>query len=510
MPMELRTKSANRLNAIAAMLIFALVCVFNFAPRAWAQPAYGEAPNPKTFPYRDLTKELANKTTGTYTVTTVGDVLMIEPISREMDPRILKILHDADTTVGNMEVNIVDRRNWTSGFAENFSPKETAADVKALGFEMMNGANNHSWDMTAEGSMSTAKWLDEQGIPLSGVGPNLATARMPVFQLTPKGRVAMLSAAAGVMGVSGIASDKNGDMGIERWGVNAVRSTIWNVVTREQLENLRAMRDQIVARREEIKDSAPIAVPKNDPDRVQLFSANYMAGPKIGDYYYEINKQDQQANLVAIRNAKEYSDFAIYQLHAHNPPTAFQSVYTGHYPTQFVTDFAHQLIDNGADIFLGSGLHSMQGIEIYKGRSIFYDLGEFIIQEVRIDAPDIPRGMTSLEAGELPKQRLQEPWVLMAVMATSKYQDGKLAEIRLQPVDLGVGQKRPWSKMGIPQIPSPEMANEILTKLQEYSEPYHTTISIENGVGIIRIPLDATVPVGGEIHATLSKAKGAE
>src|SRR6187431_2708544 len=59
---------------------------------------------------RDLTRELANKTTGTYTVTAVGDVLMQEPMSTLISPELLEVLRGADTTVGNMEVYMVDRR----------------------------------------------------------------------------------------------------------------------------------------------------------------------------------------------------------------------------------------------------------------------------------------------------------------------------------------------------------------------------------------------------------------
>ena len=77
---------------------------------------------------RDLSKELANKTKGTYIVTAVGDVLMQEPMSRKMSPELLEVLRSADTTVGNMEVYLVDRRNWTQGFGNNWSPKEMAKD----------------------------------------------------------------------------------------------------------------------------------------------------------------------------------------------------------------------------------------------------------------------------------------------------------------------------------------------------------------------------------------------
>ena len=108
-----------------------------------------------------------------------------------------------------------------------------------------------------------------------------------------------------------------------------------------------------------------------------------------------------------------------------------RQVYVDHYPNQFVIDFAHAVIDNGADMFLGHGVHTLQGIEIYKGRPIFYNLGEFVLHEIVVDESDVPPGMTPIEADELPTERLQQPHTLMAVMATSKYQDGKLVEVRL-------------------------------------------------------------------------------
>jgi hypothetical protein len=283
-----------------------------------------------------------------------------------------------------------------------------------------------------------------------------------------------------------------------------VHTTTWNVVTRPQLEFLRGMRDEIVARRGELKDSAPIAIPKNDPDRVQIFNDNYIVGPKIGEYHYEIDKEDLQGNLLAIRTTKEYSNFAIFTMHTNQNRYAFQSLYIDHYPNQFVIDFAHALIDNGADMFLNHGVHSLQGIEIYKGKPIFYDLGEFVLHEILVEGSDVPPGMTPIEAEELPTDRLAQPYTLSSVMATSKYQDGKLVEVRLYPLDLGVGKNRPWSNMAIPQMASPELAQDILTKVQEYSAPFGTKISIENGVGVIRVPPEATVPIGAGIRSTFT------
>ena len=43
--------------------------------------------------------------------------------------------------------------------------------------------------------------------------------------------------------------------------------------------------------------------------------------------------------------------------------------------------FAHELIDMGVDAILGHHPHQFQGIEIYKGRPIFYSLGNFIFDQ---------------------------------------------------------------------------------------------------------------------------------
>lgn len=40
--------------------------------------------------------------------------------------------------------------------------------------------------------------------------------------------------------------------------------------------------------------------------------------------------------------------------------------------------YARRLIDNGADMIIGCGSHTLQEVQIYKNRSIYYSLGDFI------------------------------------------------------------------------------------------------------------------------------------
>jgi hypothetical protein len=178
------TRAWSHASAMAITLAAALA----LPVLASAQPTR-EMPDPKTFPYRDLTKELANKMTGTYTVAVVGDVLLQEAVTSLIDPKLQKILREADTTVGNMEFYLVDRRNWPYGHDNNWAPKELARGMADLGFDLLGPGEAQGGE---EGMKSSIKYLDEVGIQIAGYGPNLSTARMPAFQHTPKGTVSMI------------------------------------------------------------------------------------------------------------------------------------------------------------------------------------------------------------------------------------------------------------------------------------------------------------------------------
>ena len=496
----MKTRLKLGVSAIALACVLASVSVLTQQQESGLQPYT-----------RDLTKELANKMKGSYVVAAVGDLLMQEPMGKMIDPAIQKILRDADTTIGNKEGYVIDSRNWPYGHDNNWGPKELAQDVADLGFDILAPGEG---DGGEEGMKSSALWYSKVGIPIAGQGPNLATARMPVFQQLAKGRVAVVGAfpvpdrGAGSNGR--IAANRNGNNGMDRFGMNPLRLTVWNVVTPQMLQQFKTMKEAIVARRFEPDVARPIAVGAEPADRVTLFAdQRYMAGPKPGLYHYEMNAGDLEAQVLAIRNAKEYADFAMFTMHVHQNRSAFQAYSQDNYPADYMIELTHKLVDNGMDMYVGHGNHTMQGIEIYKGRPIFYNLGNFSV--MRFGADDTPNGtgMTTIERSDEGEQWLQQYENLVAMVAQTKYQDGVLQEIRIHPVDLGVDRsKRPWSKMSIPMTPSPELANRILSDIQKFSEPFGTKIAIENGVGVIRVPPTATVPIGGDVRTTFRPAAG--
>jgi poly-gamma-glutamate capsule biosynthesis protein CapA/YwtB (metallophosphatase superfamily) len=142
----------------------------------------------------------------------------------------------------------------------------------------------------------------------------------------------------------------------------------------------------------------------------------------------------------------------------------------------------------------------VQGIEIYKGRPIFYNQGNIGVDLVRgLDSTPDSHGMTRTELTE--RQRagfFNDESTSIAYVANTTYRDGKLVEIRIYPVDIGLGT-RPWSRENIPTTPTPDKARSILERIQKYSEPFGTKITIENNIGVIRVPSEATVDVGGDL-----------
>jgi hypothetical protein len=81
---------------------------------------------------------------------------------------------------------------------------------------------------------------------------------------------------------------------------------------------------------------------------------------------------------------------------------------------------------------------------------------------------------------------IQHPDNFVALLVSSHFENGKLAEVKIYPVDCG-GLDRPGSQAGIPRKGTPEFADRILKEVVEYSKPFGTKIEIKDGVGIIRL-----------------------
>jgi len=74
--------------------------------------------------------------------------------------------------------------------------------------------------------------------------------------------------------------------------------------------------------------------------------------------------------LRAVRNAASVSDLVVVMIH--------WGVELDAGPRRYQVHQAHRMIDAGADVILGSHPHRIQPMETYRGRPIFYSLGNFV------------------------------------------------------------------------------------------------------------------------------------
>ncbi|MES0169886.1 CapA family protein [Mesorhizobium sp. M0027] len=429
-----------------------------------------------------------------FTMVAVGDLIVSRPLTRYKHPGfsdIVKILCDADVTFGNMETLIFDIRKFKGspeaehGGAYHISLPELGPDLKAMGFNILGRANNHTLDWGLEGMRETSRVLDESGIVHAGAGENLAQAGAARFLETARGRAALLSLATSFAPMSR-ACDPAGEAP-GRPGLNALRLAESIIVPPEMLESLRRIRDALPDHK----------AGKSDPSRVMVGGATYKTGNTVG-YTYEADSRDVANILRNVRRGKQFSDFCIVTNHCHNPGNWSQE------PADYEQGFAHQMIDAGADAYIGHGPHLLRGIEIYKRRPVFYSLGNFFYDDLRT-----PVGADMFEAyGRDPRvdtdaevtvdeeakgyptaegfvEALSAPVYYQSVITVSRFEHNQLAELRLYPVELGYSKR--FADRGIPQLATGSQANAILERLKKLSEPFGTQIAIENDVGVIRL-----------------------
>ena len=224
-------------------------------------------------------------------------------------------------------------------------------------------------------------------------------------------------------------------------------------------------------------------------DTLNFGGRRYMAGPKPGTRT-EPNKQDVDEIARVVKSASALADIVIVSLHCH------ESGANRSLPADFIPIFAKAVIDAGADVFVGHGPHVLRGIEIYKGKPIFYSLSNFIFQnETVLRMPEDSYEEYSLSGDAQPADYLdarydkdrrsfpadREYWDSVAVV--TKWDGGKFVEAELHPITLGF--QTPRSERGRPKLASGADAARILEMMTTRSKNFGATVTVRNGIGVV-------------------------
>jgi poly-gamma-glutamate synthesis protein (capsule biosynthesis protein) len=399
-----------------------------------------------------------------FTLASVGDLIVAFPQSSNPDDAfqsILKLIRTADVATGNYEGNIIDGRHFkgSTAFAGGFGGvPEVAEDVRKMGWSLVARSNNHAGEFGYEGMQETNKRLEDAGIAYAGAGDTYGAARAPRYVSTSRGRVGMV-ATASTYAANVMAEPARGE-----WpghgGQSALRTTRTFVVPP-------ALWQSVMNVRNAFPSGASWYAPTFTERTLSLLGERFSLDPDATKphYSYQMNQQDLRDILAQVREGKSRSDFMTVAIHAHhffdatggergpNEPET-ESIDTNPSIADYLPTFAKATIDAGADAFLGTGVHVLRGAG--------------------------PDGAATPVAGES-----DPPIKYDSVVAVSRFDRGRLTEVRLHPVEL-TNHGVPLVQRGIPRLASPDGARRILTRLQKLSAPLGTTILIDGGIGVIR------------------------
>jgi len=427
------------------------------------------------------------------TLLLTGDSILQRRLNSGDDAE-LKPLFDkvraADIAFTNLEVLANDYRGdpaLESGGSHFGAPAWVLDELTAAGFDLFAAATNHALDYSISGLVHTIEALEARGLSFAGVGRNLEDARRPCYHTSPAGTVAMISVCS--------TFTKGNEAGAQRPdlpgrpGLNPLHVETVHEITEPQLAAVKEIAEQLgleAERQQRIKAGA--AFPLADPALFPLGDLKFRSANRP-----QTRTTPSAKDIAAIKRwveeARGLADLVLVSLHAH------EQLGDKEVPAEFIGTFAREMIDAGADIVAGHGPHLLRGLELYKGKPIFYSLGNFIgqnelVAKIPADGYERFRAEPDLTPGQVYQKRTrgdqagfpadQRYW--QAIVPTLRYEGGPggqrtLRSIELTPISLGWKDAR--HRRGRPRLAGPEEGSAILGRFAALSRPFGTELGDE-------------------------------
>jgi poly-gamma-glutamate capsule biosynthesis protein CapA/YwtB (metallophosphatase superfamily) len=350
---------------------------------------------------------------------------------------VIQGLLKGDVVFTNFEAAVAEKGETVHEGRGFLAPPEALDALTTFGFNLLSLSGNHAFDLKVTGIQNTIREADSRKIVHAGTGNNLAEAVAPGYLHTPKGTIALIASASGLITPGGSAT-------ADRPGVNELRIE---------------------------------AGDKENEATVDLPGASGNTP----------NQGDSQRILQSIRDARRHADLVIVYQHNHVFGNhSFATIFTEGMqerlaPNDWLRKWTHAEVDAGADIIVMHGAPLLHGVEIYHGRPIFYDLGNFIY--------NLPPTLTYID----------EPMNWESVVACVQFQGKHLRSISFRPIALNnVGEGQPdihnqyannqfLDTRGLPSPVTGARAGYILQRLADASKPFGTTVEIEGDTAEIKL-----------------------
>ena len=408
-------------------------------------------------------------------------------------------LAEADARYFNLETTIFREYETQWGGSMNGgsylrADPEVLLDLMDYGFNMTSFVNNHSLDYDIPGLIKTMEYVTESGLIHAGCGMNLDQAAAPAYLELDNGRVALIAFTASMntefqnVGMAGRQSRRVPG----RPGPNQLRIHETLIVTEKQMEALKEIEEQTgVNGALNISRAEGYTLPAKEGTLDYGKHTHF----RVGDVPHKetvCEQKDLQRLEDNIRQARFQSDFIMVGIHAHQLEGTSKEN-----PAAFLQEFAHHAIDCGADAVVGHGPHLLRPMEIYKGKPIFYSLGDFIMHNENVPySPEDAYEKYSFSSNDMMHDMLKArtKGFTVGLMSTPKMMEtviprwetddetGKITKLELLAVDLGLGQHK--GKAGNPR---PAANSAILERYAEMSAPYGVKMTINGNIATVEI-----------------------
>ncbi len=432
-----------------------------------------------------------------------GDALFSSRnLARRLERKLVEELARADAVFANAEF-CCPRRDTPPQprrFTTAVKP-EVLDELSDLNIKLVSFANNHAGDFGVQGVLDTIEAAEARNLIPGGIGRDLYEARAARFLDTPNGRIGLVAASA--TKAAEFTASAPGAGIAARPGLNPLRFGRAYVLPDQEFRQLQRI-DEMLGTAASRREVIGVEVMRDTGPDVFSFGSVFEGALQIerGDrahVRYFMNEADCQAILDNVKDAANRSDCVLVGLHTHEGTD--ENWYSPR-PPSFIEEFARRAIDAGATAFLGHGAHILRGIEIYKGRPIFYNLGSLLMEfeagEQRM-TPEMYEGF-GFKRDALPSQmhmsRVQDasgkrigfygdPRFSKSCIAICDF-ERKGVQVKLVPIDLDLNRARPVER-GLPALLSPELGREIAQDMARMSEVYGTRIEYNGADGTISV-----------------------
>ncbi len=410
--------------------------------------------------------------TNMFTIAVTGQSLIKHDIRGVDKPGfrgVREVLGRADLPFTNFESTILGSHGgWPlKGGVFGCSQPVVLDTLQELGFQVLSLSNNHAFDLGPSGILSTLEEVDRRGFLHAGIGRNHTAAGRAAKGAFAGRKVALVAMDGGPGPDFMYASDSvNGRP--ERPGVNRLKLSKVVDVDADAFDQLRRVRDKVGYTIMDLRnDSQPDDAPDLDPEtEISIARAIFRRSDRFGRHV-KIDAGDIARHTATIAAAAEQGHLVIAYLHHHHWAPDWYQV------PDWVGAVAKTCIDAGAAMFVSHGAPVLQPVEIYRGRPIFYSLGNFIFHVRSEKSPWLAR----------------EVWESVIGLC-SFGESGELSGISFHPVVIGGSESATndiLEQRLAPELASEADADRILSRFRDYSAKFGTRIDIGNGVGLLRL-----------------------